>query len=91
MDTSCSWLMVTNTFVFQGTTGQPKAALLSHHNIVNNVLTFGRRLGFSEKVRHYCSTSTIVFWYLWLHLRGYASVLGIRVGNQVGESISDKV
>jgi len=52
--------MVTNTFVFQGTTGQPKATLLSHHSTVNNVLNFGRRLELSEKVRHYHSSSTIV-------------------------------
>jgi len=83
--------MVTNTCIFQGTTGQPKATLLSHHNTVNNMLTFGRRLDLSEKVRHYHSTSTFMFWYLRLHLRGYASVLGIRVGRQAGESISDKV
>jgi len=55
------------------------------------MLCFGRRLELSEKVRHYHSASTIVFWYLWLHLRGYASLLGIRVGRQVGESIRGKV
>jgi acyl-CoA synthetase (AMP-forming)/AMP-acid ligase II len=83
--------MVINTLIFQGTTGQPKATLLSHHNTVNNMLTFGRRSELSEKVRPYHSANTVMFWYLWLHLRGYASVLGIRVGRQVGESISDKV
>jgi Acyl-CoA synthetases (AMP-forming)/AMP-acid ligases II len=91
MDTSYIWLMVTNTFVFQGTTGLPKATLLNHHNTVNNMLSFGRRTELSEKVRHYHSASTIMFWYLWLHLRGYASVLGTRVISQVGESISYKV
>jgi len=83
--------MVINTFIFQGTTGQPKATLLSHHNTVNNMLNFGRRSELSEKVRPYHSASTVMFWCLWLHLRGYAFVLGIRVGRQVGESISDKV
>jgi fatty-acyl-CoA synthase len=37
-----------------GTTGQPKAALLSHHNTVNNMLTFGRRLELSEKAHRVC-------------------------------------
>jgi len=83
--------MVTNTLVFQGTTGQPKAALLSHHNTVNNMLSFGRRLELSEEVRHYHSASTIMFWYLWLQLRGYASMLGISIGREVGESIHYKV
>ncbi|VDN03326.1 unnamed protein product [Thelazia callipaeda] len=32
-----------------GTTGQPKGATLTHHNIVNNAYFVGRRAGYSEK------------------------------------------
>jgi long-subunit acyl-CoA synthetase (AMP-forming) len=34
----------------QGTTGSPKAAVLSHSNIVNNSMILGRRLGTNLKV-----------------------------------------
>lgn len=36
--------------VFQGTTGSPKGATLSHRNIVNNAYLTGLRLGFTEQV-----------------------------------------
>lgn len=35
----------------QGTTGKPKGATLSHHNIVNNSSLFGKRLELHLKVR----------------------------------------
>lgn len=35
-----------------GTTGQPKAALLSHYNFVNNALTVGLRNGFDQNHQH---------------------------------------
>lgn len=35
-----------------GTTGQPKAALLSHYNFVNNALTVGLRNGFDQNRQH---------------------------------------
>ncbi|GFG40504.1 hypothetical protein Cfor_06516 [Coptotermes formosanus] len=37
-----------------GTTGQPKATLLNHHNIVNNMLSFGRRAELSQKAHRIC-------------------------------------
>lgn len=36
--------------VFQGTTGSPKGATLSHYNIVNNANLIGMRLGVSKSV-----------------------------------------
>ena len=33
-----------------GTTGKPKGATLSHHNIVNNAYFVGRRAGYHEEV-----------------------------------------
>ncbi|EFO13803.1 hypothetical protein LOAG_14723 [Loa loa] len=32
-----------------GTTGQPKGATLTHHNVVNNAYFVGRRAGYNEK------------------------------------------
>ncbi|XP_071453426.1 medium-chain acyl-CoA ligase ACSF2, mitochondrial [Hetaerina americana] len=37
-----------------GTTGEPKGALLSHHNIINNAAIMGRRVGFEEKHHKIC-------------------------------------
>lgn len=34
----------------QGTTGTPKGATLSHHNIVNNAYFVGKRVGYSWNV-----------------------------------------
>ena len=39
-------------YVFQGTTGNPKGACLSHHNIVNNAMSLGYRIGYHKKVRN---------------------------------------
>lgn len=36
--------------VFQGTTGSPKGATLSHRNIVNNANLVGLRLGITNQV-----------------------------------------
>lgn len=36
--------------LFQGTTGNPKGATLSHHNIVNNAFIFGLRMRFDTRV-----------------------------------------
>ena len=33
-----------------GTTGNPKGACLSHHNIINNAMFIGHRLGYDKKV-----------------------------------------
>ena len=41
--------------IFQGTTGNPKGACLSHHNIVNNAMSLGFRIGYHKKVRNLCS------------------------------------
>ena len=35
---------------FQGTTGAPKGATLSHHNIVNNAYFSGYNLGYHKMV-----------------------------------------
>lgn len=37
-------------FLFQGTTGEPKGALLSHHNVVNNAYCFGGRFDYESQV-----------------------------------------
>ncbi|CAG2247729.1 ACSF2 [Mytilus edulis] len=37
-----------------GTTGSPKGATLSHHNILNNSYFIGRRLGYHEKETRIC-------------------------------------
>lgn len=42
-------------YLFQGTTGSPKAATLSHHNIVNNAYFGGLRVGFDWRVSSYLS------------------------------------
>lgn len=34
-----------------GTTGNPKGATLTHHNVVNNAFLGGRRLGYADQVR----------------------------------------
>src|SRR5690348_5336043 len=39
-----------------GTTGHPKGAMLTHHNIVNNSYFIGKRFAFTEKV------PIIIFW-----------------------------
>jgi acyl-CoA synthetase (AMP-forming)/AMP-acid ligase II len=36
--------------LFKGTTGKPKGATLTHHNIVNNAYFVGLRAGYHEKV-----------------------------------------
>ena len=36
---------------FQGTTGLPKGAVLSHHNLVNNAFTIGSRIQYDKKVQ----------------------------------------
>ena len=33
-----------------GTTGNPKGACLSHHNIINNGMFIGHRLGYNKRV-----------------------------------------
>uniref|UniRef100_A0A8D0GZ62 Medium-chain acyl-CoA ligase ACSF2, mitochondrial n=1 Tax=Sphenodon punctatus TaxID=8508 RepID=A0A8D0GZ62_SPHPU len=40
--------LTTLSLSFQGTTGSPKGATLSHHNIVNNAYLIGKRLDFNE-------------------------------------------
>uniref|UniRef100_A0A1I7XI85 Medium-chain acyl-CoA ligase ACSF2, mitochondrial n=1 Tax=Heterorhabditis bacteriophora TaxID=37862 RepID=A0A1I7XI85_HETBA len=35
-----------------GTTGQPKGATLTHHNVLNNAYFIGIRAGYHERVRH---------------------------------------
>ena len=47
------------TFVDQGTTGNPKGATLSHHNIVNNAFMTGYRVGFHEQVFLHSSVDDI--------------------------------
>ena len=37
-----------------GTTGSPKGATLSHHNIVNNAYMIGLRMGYHEKYARIC-------------------------------------
>ncbi len=37
-------------FVKQGTTGKPKAATLSHFNVVNNAIGMAERMGFTKEV-----------------------------------------
>jgi fatty-acyl-CoA synthase len=37
-----------------GTTGLPKGAVLSHHNIVNNAYFLGNRIGYGEKQHKIC-------------------------------------
>lgn len=36
--------------LFQGTTGNPKGATLSHHNIINNAYFFGLRMRYDIRV-----------------------------------------
>lgn len=42
-------------YLFQGTTGSPKGATLSHHNIVNNAYFLGLRMGYGSRVSPYLS------------------------------------
>jgi acyl-CoA synthetase (AMP-forming)/AMP-acid ligase II len=37
-------------FTVQGTTGSPKAALLSHHNLINSAMQIGTRFELDVKV-----------------------------------------
>jgi hypothetical protein len=46
-------------FTEQGTTGSPKAALLSHHNLINSAMQIGTRFELDIKVR--CFTSLLIF------------------------------
>ncbi|CAL4100740.1 unnamed protein product, partial [Meganyctiphanes norvegica] len=39
-----------------GTTGAPKGAMLSHHNLVNNAFGIGKRSGFHENEKRICVT-----------------------------------
>ena len=43
----------------QGTTGSPKAAVLSHYNVVNNSMMLGRRLETNVKVSFYISLNEL--------------------------------
>ena len=38
----------------KGTTGNPKGALMTHHNLVNNGRDFGYRIGYHEKEHAIC-------------------------------------
>ncbi len=42
-------------YLFQGTTGSPKGATLSHFNIVNNAYFVGLRMGYGSRVSPYLS------------------------------------
>lgn len=53
------WLVI--SWSFQGTTGSPKAATLSHFNQVNNAYLVGNRVGFSWKVKHRVWPETLIF------------------------------
>uniref|UniRef100_A0A8D0H2Y6 Medium-chain acyl-CoA ligase ACSF2, mitochondrial n=1 Tax=Sphenodon punctatus TaxID=8508 RepID=A0A8D0H2Y6_SPHPU len=44
--------LTTLSLSFQGTTGSPKGATLSHHNIVNNAYLIGKRLDFNVRVAY---------------------------------------
>ena len=44
----------TNIQFTSGTTGSPKGATLSHHNIVNNAYMIGLRMGYHEKYARIC-------------------------------------
>ena len=44
----------TNIQFTSGTTGNPKGATLSHHNIVNNAYMIGLRMGYHEKYARIC-------------------------------------
>jgi hypothetical protein len=46
-------------FTEQGTTGSPKGALLSHHNLINSAMQIGTRLELDIKVRWF--TSLLIF------------------------------
>ncbi len=49
IDESASCRDAANIQFTSGTTGSPKGAVLSHYNIVNNAMSFGRRLMISDR------------------------------------------
>ena len=56
-------LKLTSAF-FQGTTGKPKGATLTHHNIVNNAHFVGRRAGYHEGVSRQFSVYAHLFFFV---------------------------
>uniref|UniRef100_H3C2T6 Medium-chain acyl-CoA ligase ACSF2, mitochondrial n=1 Tax=Tetraodon nigroviridis TaxID=99883 RepID=H3C2T6_TETNG len=61
-------IQFTSVSCFRGTTGRPKGATLSHHNIVNNAYFVGRRVGFHSR-EEICMQVPIYHWF-WLGLEG---------------------
>lgn len=53
-----------------GTTGYPKRATLSHHNILNNGFFIGERLKYTEKISYVCrflfTIVSVWYWAIWL-------------------------
>lgn len=53
-----------------GTTGYPKGATLSHHNILNNGFFIGERLKYTEKISYVCrflfTIVSVWYWAIWL-------------------------
>ncbi|XP_068085266.1 medium-chain acyl-CoA ligase ACSF2, mitochondrial-like [Anabrus simplex] len=62
-----------------GTTGQPKAALLSHHNVVNNGYYIAKNLGLNSKHHRICVQ--VPFFH------SYGNVVGILTGLHSGSTL----
>ncbi|XP_068085265.1 medium-chain acyl-CoA ligase ACSF2, mitochondrial [Anabrus simplex] len=72
-------LAATRAGLIAGTTGQPKAALLSHHNVVNNGYYIAKHLGLNSKHHRICVQ--VPFFHC------YGNVAGILTGLHSGSTL----
>ncbi|KAM7298676.1 putative acyl-CoA synthetase [Ixodes scapularis] len=63
----------------QGTTGQPKAARLSHFNVINNANIVGRFVGYHQKRESICLNTDLIY--------GLGRTMGVLAASMFGSTI----